>query len=155
MKMMDASINFRNLKMDLPGVKAAQLNIGETGHLQLPMRGPELRVCATQTESNWTRIGDGEPKSISSMRETIRAHRHLGHASEASMEKIVRLSGRVVDSSLLKNIIEECGCIEIRPMGHVSSANQHLARYPGHSVFVDICYPLEETGHRFPPHIVI
>ena len=75
-------------------------------------------------------------------------HIQLGRATESSLIKLLKLSRKIYDSSCLHRIIEECACKLSRPSAGSSIANVHCALYPGHSIAIDVWYPVSQN-HPF------
>ena len=67
-----------------------------------------------------------------------KAHIQLGHATEASMIRLLKLAREQFYLSRLHRLVEERPCRLSRPSAGSSVANIHCALYPGHSIAIDV-----------------
>ena len=148
LSLMGAVIDFAECTLRLSNGDITQLCEQKTGHLLLSLDVKSFQPCMTENrEREEVFVSDSNAMTKP---EVGKLHRHTGHAEAGILAQMIRTAGRTCDPQVIQEVVKECPCVNSRATISPNIAGRYLSPYPGFSVFLDICYPREGTGHRYP-----
>ena len=157
LKAMADEIDFNISHLRFPKDTTIHLVAGATGHLQIPAVGGSLSCEQDDSLSiikhTWP-ASTQEEDSISKS-DIARIHLHLRHSTVPSLGKLFSRANRKYDKQLLMKIAQDCGREQSRAPLHNAVVNMNFPEYPGRTIFIDVCYTVEKSGHKSPYMIIV
>ena len=152
LSLMGEVINFTNCPLRLDNGDLIQLNEQKSGHLSFPMdilsfQSSERGVIEEET------IFAAEGVSLTRS-EVGKLHLRTGRADAAILRQMKQNAGRVCGPNIIQEVVKDCPRLNSRACISPNIASRYLSPYSGFSVFLDICYPKEGSGRKFP-HLAV
>ena len=151
--LMGEVINFTNCSLRLGNGDLIQLDEQKSGRMSLA-----LDISPFQSTGG-NLIGEATifaAEAVSLTRSEIeKLHRHTGHADASILRQMIQNAGRIFGPDAIHEVIKNCPCVNSRARISPNIANRYLSHYPGFSAFLDIWYPKEGSGRKFPHLAVI
>ena len=160
---MEASLNFKENVMDMPGGRRVRLNELRSGHVSFgftPSSGKDIgRETSTQVtfQSDKPKNGSGEEEEQKVIDEKMfwKIHRHLAHCSAQTIQRLGKTAGYQFDAEKGKEWLEKCSCRRDDHTPQMPLVSKHVEETPGITIFMDLYYPCTQDTQAHPALIVV
>ena len=163
LKKMEASLNFKENVMHMPGGRRVRLIELRSGHLSFnftPSTGKNVGRKASKIPT----YHSDKPKNDSSGEEEVKIidepmfwkiHRHLAHCSVQTIQRLGKTAGYRFDIEKGKEWLEKCSCHRDDRTPQMPVVSKHVEETPGVTIFMDLYYPCTQDTQAHPALIVV